>query len=243
MNLGVHLVKPCGKYFDRSVYIHKDYAHLCEKIDMNIVDEYAKELPKDFEYTLIRYDRAEKKGMVSVSFINLVNFDSADMPLVGDSYHVKGWGWSHISKRYNRVRLIRMKNDPQIKTHKWLYVTPDYKGFDWNEAVNFSKRWTEINHNAPQKLSHWIEFLKTNKLPVEHWHDSYLPTSKIPVLIEDLKFNDAKEAIAFQCGVTIFIKRFGYTPSLDNKKDIKEIEFFKNIVWRTLSDVNLKDLK
>lgn len=221
-NIGAHQLRPCGKYFNQSVYVHKDYAHLVKQIDMSIVDEYASELPSDFDYNLIRYDRSEKKGFVCISFINLVNFDSADTPLVGDAYHVKGYGYAHINNRFKRLKFIRMKNDPQIKIHKWLYVPQDYKGFDWNKAVEYSERWTKFNRHAPQKLSEWIKFLKDAKQPIEKWHKSYLPTEpkKKPMLVEDRKYDTKLDQLSYDAALEAFKQVYGYVPSEDNKNDV-----------------------
>jgi len=177
MKIGAHQIKPCGKYFNTSIYIHKDYAdQIPHKIDMNIVNEYVKEIPSDFNFNVIRYDRAEKRGFISISFINIINFDTADMPVVGDSYRVTGWGWSHIQSRFRRVRLIKAKANPQIKIHKWLYVPQDYPRFDWDASVAFSKMWTKItgyNGFRGQKLSEWVTFLRENKIPLENWMSNF----------------------------------------------------------------------
>ena len=177
MKIGAHTIKPCGKYFDRSIYIHKDYAtEIPHKIDMDIVNEYVKEIPSDFKFDIIRYDRSEKKGMVCISFMEIVNFDGADMPVVGETYRVNGWGLSHFRKRFQRVRHIKAKDDPQIKIHKWLYVPQDYQGFDWDAAVAFSTMWTKItgyNGFRGQKLSEWVSFLRENKIPLENWMETF----------------------------------------------------------------------
>jgi hypothetical protein len=177
MKIGAHQIKPCGKYFDRGIYIHKDYAdQIPHKIDMDIVNEYIKEIPSDFKFDIIRYDRAEKKGMVSISFMEIINFDTADMPVVGNTYRVNGWGFSHFRKRFQRVRLIKGKDDPQIKIHKWVYVPQDYPKFDWNAAVSFSKMWTKFtgyNGFRGQKLSEWVTFLNENNIPLENWMKNF----------------------------------------------------------------------
>ena len=70
MKIGAHQIKPCGKYFNQSVYVHRDYASLIpHKIDMKIVAERAKELPFDFKFDIIRYDRAHRPDYVDITFI------------------------------------------------------------------------------------------------------------------------------------------------------------------------------
>ena len=142
----MHTVKPCGKVFDKHVYVHKNYAHLIpHKIDMDIVKELAKELPQDFKFNLIRYFRTNNPdGFKQVTFINAIGFDSMREPILGDSYYVE----KLLNYRTNvmdlTVKLVKMKKNPQIYHHKWVFVPQDYPGFDWKEAKEWSEKWKSV---------------------------------------------------------------------------------------------------
>ena len=137
---GQHLIRPCGRYFDRSVYVHRDYASLIpHKIDMNVVAARAKELPFDFRFDLIRYDRTSNPNFVDVTFIQCQEFDLYRDPVMGDSWSIKGPGSKERWEKKNK--FTPMKKDPHVYHHKWMYVPQNYGGFSWNEAYAWSEEW------------------------------------------------------------------------------------------------------
>ena len=160
MKIGAHKIKPCGKYFNDSIYVHKYFASKVKGIDIHHVHNAADFLPKDFEYDLIRYD----KNTRNVSFIQLIGFDTADVPLVGDSYLVRSDIYAANRKDGKKLKFTRMKDDPQIKLHKWLYVPQDYKKFDWSESVAYSQMLVDKKVPNFQKLSEFVEWMKKNKI-------------------------------------------------------------------------------
>jgi len=161
---GMHCINPVGRYFDASVYVHKDFAHLIpHKIDMSVLERAINLLPKDFTYDLIRYDRY----LQNVSFIQVHNFDTDNDPVQGDSWYIKSdWKLS----RGDTHRFTSAKKDPQIYHHKWVYVPENYSGFNWQDAFQWSERWMSRRYNAGftsaqlARLSYWKDFLKKVKI-------------------------------------------------------------------------------
>ena len=166
---GMHCINPVGRYFNQSVYVHKDFAHLIpHKIDMEVLNERAKELPTDFEYTLIRYDRGGSPDTVCVSFIQVHDFDDSNDPIGGDSWYIKGQRYLDNGESH---RFTSAKKDPQIYHHKWVYVPESYAGFNWKQAMQWSERWLSRRMNDWSfssadlaRLSHWTRFLKKYKI-------------------------------------------------------------------------------
>lgn len=161
---GMHCINPVGRYFDQSVYVHKDYASLIpHKIDLNVLENAIKQLPVDFEYTLIRYDRY----LQNVSFIQVHDFDNSNDPIGGDSWYIKADRWL---KQGQKHKFTSAKKDPQIYHHKWVYVPETYTGFDYKASFLWSERWRgyTLNNSFSRsqlcRLSYWKQFLKANKL-------------------------------------------------------------------------------
>ena len=161
---GMHCITPVGRYFDQSVYVHKDFAHLIpHKIDLQVLEEAEKQLPTDFEYTLIRYDR----NSGNISFIQVHNFDTDDDPIGGDSWYIKNPRYIAQGETH---RFTSGKKDPQVYHHKWVYVPDDYSGFDFKRSRLWSERWRGYAYNGGFstaqlcRLSTWNEFLKKHKI-------------------------------------------------------------------------------
>lgn len=133
-----------GKRMGGDLYLHKQYA---DEIDQDLYNDYKDKLPKGFKYNILKYN----KNNETISFINSPDFDTADEPIVGDSYKV--------SK--NGITYTRQKNPPQIYHHKWLFVDDDYKGFDVDKAKERSRKWLmisdKINMSKIGNKKYWDE--------------------------------------------------------------------------------------
>lgn len=159
---GMHVINPVGKYFNECVYVHKEFAHLLpHKINMDVVNNRAQELPADFEYDIIRYDRFGGVERDCVSFISVPDFDTADAPINAGAWYIKSPAYIKLGEKH---RYTSQKKDPQVYLHKWVYVTPDYKGFNWDQAFLWSERWKGYhNYENLSTVSRWKSFLKKNK--------------------------------------------------------------------------------
>jgi len=131
-----------GKLIGGKVYIHKNYEN-------NIPSKYlipAKNvLPKDFNYNLLSYNLKDN----SITFTLSPDFDSSDEPIVSTQYLVK----SDLT-----LKLIKPHLDPWIYHHKYLWVKPDYKGFNYEQSKERSKYWLskdDIDKSKIGKLSYW----------------------------------------------------------------------------------------
>jgi hypothetical protein len=169
---GVNKLKPVGRSFNENIWVHKDYAHLLDGryLDMNIVKQRALELPTDFKYDIIRYQRGGSDDWISVSFIHSPNFDQAHDPIIGDSWCIKGP--RRISQYGEKHTFRKQGKDPMLYHHKWMYVDVDYSKFDTRASLRWSEQWFNGLERAGVKLnylSRWVEFLKQNKLPIENW--------------------------------------------------------------------------
>jgi len=113
-----------GKKMGNVVYIHKNYETYLpsESLTTN-----RKLLPKGFKYTIIKWDKKDN----SMSFIESVDFDTSNEPIVDNSYKVSNG-------------VIKFRSKPkrdQIYHHKWMFVKPTYKGFDYGESKLRSLKW------------------------------------------------------------------------------------------------------
>jgi hypothetical protein len=113
-----------GKEIGGVVYVHRSYEHALGRA----VATAKQHLPRDFDYTLVKWD--QRSG--SVSFIHSPDFDASPEPVVGDAWLVSASG-----KATFRRRLA----DPYIYHHKWLMVTDDYRGFDVEASKSRSAMW------------------------------------------------------------------------------------------------------
>jgi len=161
---GKHLINPVGKYFNESIYVHKDYAHiLSDKINLDVLQERMSHLPDDFEFDIIRYDRIGRDDYVNVTFISVPDFDTARAPMNAGSWSIKGPGY--IEMGYGNHRYTKQKKDPQVYLDKWMYVMSDYEGFNWDHAFLWSERWRGYAGGRENltTLSRWNSFLKKHK--------------------------------------------------------------------------------
>jgi len=117
-----------GKTIGPNTWVHRQYETVYPK---RLLKTAKKHLPKDFDYTVVKYD--SKAG--AISFIESPDFDTADEPLVGDVIRVNS---------ENVARRIRSGRNPMIYHHKWLMVKDGYSGFDVEKSISRSKKWKSI---------------------------------------------------------------------------------------------------
>jgi hypothetical protein len=114
-----------GKTTQDSLYVHKNYADnvFSSDGDYKIALKILHKKHKDFEYTIVKYNRINK----SYSFIYSPDFDTADEPIVGNSINIK----LDINDIDNsKITQTKQMADPWIYHHKWQFVGNNYTGFD-----------------------------------------------------------------------------------------------------------------
>jgi hypothetical protein len=133
-----------GKEMGYRVYLHREFF---EKHFPHDLSRAVKKLPKGFDFTIVRFDGRDG----SAAFIASPNFNTADEPIVGDSWLIKKDG---------SIKLTPQAADPWIYHHKWLMVGEDYKGFDVEESRRRSFMWSQlpdIDHSRIGKQSYWLK--------------------------------------------------------------------------------------
>jgi hypothetical protein len=115
-----------GKRMGKDFYVHKS----CEDkvAHVSFFHKCKSYLPSGFTYDII------KVSVDSVSFISSPDWDTAHEPTVGASIKVGKDG---------TVKHTRPSG--MIYHHKWLFVTPDYTGFDVSESVERSRTWVSLS--------------------------------------------------------------------------------------------------
>lgn len=125
-----HLV---GKRMGDCLYVHKDYIH--GYLAHGTYNEYKSHLPENFVFDVVKIIMTN--GVLNaLSFISSPDFDSADEPIISDSYKVN---------RNGELKFTKEKKSPQIYHHKWLFVKDDYSGFNVSLSYKRSERWLTVS--------------------------------------------------------------------------------------------------
>jgi hypothetical protein len=136
-----------GKTIGSNTWVHKQYETVFPKA---VLQEAKKHLPKDFDYTVVKYDSKAE----AVSFIQSPDFNSSSEPLVGDVIRISSDG---------AVKKIRSGKNPMIYHHKWLMVDDDYRGFDVEQSVIRSSTWKTligVNREISSRIgrrNYWLD--------------------------------------------------------------------------------------
>ncbi len=144
-----------------AMYVHKSALHqLYEKLEKNIQEITRVQnliLRVDalgFDYTIVKYDKG------NVSFIQSIDFDSANEPTVGDSL---------CFKTDDTYKII--KGSGKIYHHKYLFVDVNYTGFDVERARQRAQLWESIPDIKKHKSrignrKYWNELLRSYNIPL-----------------------------------------------------------------------------
>jgi hypothetical protein len=140
-----------GKFIGGDLYVHKSAMDILPQKEMEIAES---KLPEGFEYEIVKYNAAQG----SFSFIASPDWNTANEPIVGDSYKVS---------RTGEVSITRQKADPQIYHHKWNFVRDDYDGFNVRQSIQRSIDWyrdakDDVNMYKIGTQSYW----NTNAVPL-----------------------------------------------------------------------------
>jgi hypothetical protein len=148
-----------GKKIGNQIWIHKNY--ISELMNLDLFEKFKSKIPDDFNYVVLRWD--EKKQ--ELAFIESVDFNTSNEPLVGDSLRVLLSQNEYVLSK----RVIQQK-DPLIYHHKWLFVKDDYVGFNVKESKLRSIEWKSylgVNSQVTSRigrLSFWDNWLNDNNL-------------------------------------------------------------------------------
>lgn len=112
-----------GKVIGGHVYVHRS----AEDVIPAPVLSSAKHLLPAVAYAVVKWTPATG----AISLIESPDFLTAPEPIVGTAYRVHD----------GTIRMIHQKADPQIYHHKWLFVRPDFRGFDVAQSMLRSLQW------------------------------------------------------------------------------------------------------
>ena len=123
-----------GKKMGNETYLHKS------AMDVLPADVQARiaeaELPPGHEWAIVKYNK--KTGQISL--IESYDWDTAHEPTVGNSVILKPDG---TVKLHNAPLADANKT---IYHHKWLFVRPDYEGFNHVESKMRSRTWQALGN-------------------------------------------------------------------------------------------------
>jgi hypothetical protein len=133
-----------GKRIGGFLYFHKEYMDEVDPIIVKIVKKYQKRLGLDFN--IVKY------SPVAISFINSPDFDTADEPVVLES-----WRYNVVIDKWTKYTFYGNKPNRPIYHNKWLFVKDDYTGFDVELAKrrsNFLDVYMYINKINKSKIGY-----------------------------------------------------------------------------------------
>lgn len=143
-----------------TLYVHKsNIGELLSKIsteDAMHIQGIMKGFGKDYE--IVKFDPKTKK----LSLIESPNWDTANEPDVGNSYC-----FSDVSCETFKT----VKASGKIYHSKWLFVAPDYEGFDVGKAKERTEEWNSIPDISEHRKrigskKYWHELLSANGIKV-----------------------------------------------------------------------------
>ncbi len=104
-------------------------------LDMQMFMQFLKRVDKQgITYDIIKYDKG------NVTLISSPDWDTANEPIVGMCYRWKLTDWMTM----NWVEPSVTENFKQIYHNKWMFVAPNYTGFDLEKAKQRSEIWNNL---------------------------------------------------------------------------------------------------
>lgn len=120
-----------GKQMGSKIYMHKDYALEIIPTDVwNDAQDILHNYEPSFEFNCVCYDL---KNPNIIRFDEALNFNTAREPQVGTMIIV---GTALRGEKSYKIFQSNM-----CWHHKWLWVLPDYQGFNVQESYDWSKLW------------------------------------------------------------------------------------------------------
>lgn len=146
--------KGIGKKTQEAYYVHKDYESVFPSEEL---ESSKSKLPDNFKYTIVKRNKLTGE----YSFIKSPDWDKSPEPIVGDAIKVGA----------DKITMTKQKADPQIYHHKFEFVGPDYKGFDYEESKQRSAKWKALP-NAKDKAQ--LSRIGTKS----YWEKHFVPLIK-----------------------------------------------------------------
>lgn len=141
----------CGAY-----YVHKsNLSELFNKVNDPELEALIQNT--DVEYDVVKYDKG------NVTLIRASNWDTANEPLIDYTVLFKAGSLSEPG--------VKRINGRQIYHNKWMFVSPDYTGFNVEEAKERTAIWNSIPDIKSHKSrignkTYWINLLNQYGIPV-----------------------------------------------------------------------------
>lgn len=139
------------KIIRNRIYIHRQYAHkIISSNDLASFYDYAYGEIGQFEWNTLRLTKGKCFDFNEISFQLSEDFDTADEPAVNTTVSVPYDG-----------DIVRVTKTPHlIFHHKWQWVEPDYKGFDYYKSKARSDLWKPfVNYKELCKIgnkNYWV---------------------------------------------------------------------------------------
>ena len=112
------------KVVNGKIYIHKSALGQLDPIDIMRIQTVKESIPEGFKYEVISIDKKERE----IAFTDSPDWNESWEPLVGDRIvFILDKGWRKIKKMETRKGN---KNNPFIYHRRYLFVGPNYKGFN-----------------------------------------------------------------------------------------------------------------
>ena len=141
----------CGAY-----YVHKSNLNeLFNKVNDPELEALIQQT--DVDYDVVKYDKG------NVTLIKASDWDTANEPLIDYTVLFKAGSLSEPG--------VKRINGRQIYHNKWMFVSPDYTGFNVDEARKRTEIWNSIpdiksHKNRIGNKTYWINLLKQYDIPV-----------------------------------------------------------------------------
>lgn len=143
-----------GKKMGTNVWFHISCVELFHTYLINANLMLAK---IDFIPNIVRIDTKSDR----IAFINSPDFDISNEPFIKESA---------LFENGELIKISRASSNPQIYHHKWLFVLPDYSGFDYKQSQERSIQWKSllgVNKTLSSKIGRkkfWLQWLHENGL-------------------------------------------------------------------------------
>lgn len=134
----VSRVKGVGKKIGGRVYLHKSALKLIPKDIQTWIKDQIKDHLGTVEYDIVSFD-----ANGNLSLMQAYGWDTIDEPLIIRAIKIGNDGKIKVTDYSNRDNV-------PIYHHKWMFVSPDYKGFDVTESKRRSIFWQ--SHPVVQRL-------------------------------------------------------------------------------------------
>lgn len=144
------------KQVHTALYVHKSNLNeLFDKVQDKDLEIFIQQT--DVDYDVVKYDKG------NVTLIKASDWDTANEPLIDYTVLFKAGSLSEPG--------VKRINGRQIYHNKWMFVSPDYTGFNVEEAKERTAIWNSIPDIKSHKSrignkTYWISLLNQYGIPV-----------------------------------------------------------------------------